>query len=129
MVKNQQELMVKLQTYEQQAQQLHQQLQAVEEAIVEMGGLNSGLDEIKQGKDKEILSPLGRGVFTRAKLVSEELMVDVGDKNFVKKTIPETKKIIKDQTEKLQEIQEELQEKLQNIEKEFTKLIQESQGF
>lgn len=123
----QQELMAQLQMYEQQAQQLQQQLQAVEEALTEMNSLNAGLDEIKGGKDKEVLSPLGRGVFTKTKLISEELIVDVGDKNFVKKSIPETKKIIEDQTEKLEGIREELYGNLEGLEKEFTRLMQASQ--
>lgn len=126
-MEKQQEIMAQLQMFEQQAQQLQQQLQAVEEAIVEMNSLNTGLDEISSGKNKEILSPLGRGVFTKAKLISEELIVDVGDKNFVKKSVPETKKIIQDQTEKLMNIREDLHNKLQGLEMQFTELMKDSQ--
>jgi len=94
MEKSQQELMMKLSMFEQQIQHLNQQLQAVGEGIVEMNSLSLALDELKDKKGEEILSPLGRGIFTKTKLISEDLIVDIGGKNFVKKSIPEAKKII-----------------------------------
>ena len=100
MEQNQQELMFKLSMFEQQMQQLQQQLQAVEQGIVEMNNLNFGLEELVGSKDKEILAPIGRGIFVKTKLLSEELTVDVGGKNFVKKSIPEAKKIINEQIKK-----------------------------
>ncbi len=126
--KKQQELIMKLNIYEQQMQQLQQQLQAIEEGIVEMNSLNFGLDEIEQGKGEEVLSPLGRGVFAKTKLISKELLVDVGDKNFVTKSVPETKKIIKDQIKKLNEMKIEIQQKLSNMEKEIQELLEKAQS-
>ena len=127
MDKEQQELLFKLSMSEQHIRQLQQQLQAVEESVIELNSLDFGLDEIKGSVGKEILAPLGRGIFVKAKLLSEELIVDVGSKNFVKKSIPETKKIIKEQTEKLQEIKKELEEKVDEINGELTKIIFEAQ--
>ena len=90
MEKEQQELMFKLSVFEQQLQQLQQQLQAVEQGIAELGSLNLGLDELIGSKGKEIFAPIGKGIFTKSKLLSEDLIVDIGGKNFVKKSIPET---------------------------------------
>jgi len=126
--KKQQELMLKLSMFEQQMQQLQQQLQAVEQAVAEMNSLNLGLDELVGSKDKEILAPIGRGIFAKAKLVSEDLIVDVGSKNFVKKNIPDTKKVINDQIKKLQDVKKGLQDKLEQIGGEFTKMYMDSQG-
>jgi len=123
----QQGLMFKLSMFEQQMQQLQQQLQAVEQAIVEMGSLDQGLDELVGSKDKEILAPIGRGIFAKAKLISEELIVDIGGKNLVKKNIPNTKKIIRDQLAKLQEVKKDLQGKLEQVGEKFTKMYTESQ--
>lgn len=123
-----QELMLKLGTFEQQIQQLQQQLRAVEQGIVELNSLNFGLDELKGGKGKEILSPVGRGIFARTKLLSEELTVDIGGKNFVKKSIPETKKIIEEQTEKLSEIKNGLEKNLENINIEIREVIMGAQN-
>jgi len=123
----QQELMYKFQMYEQQIQQLQQQLEAVEQAIVEMGSLAAGFNELIGSKNKEILAPIGRGIFVKTKLVSEDLTVDVGGKNFVKKTIPETKKLIQNQVEKLEEVKKELESNLEEINNELTTTFMSAQ--
>ncbi|MCW8965915.1 MAG: prefoldin subunit alpha [Candidatus Pacearchaeota archaeon] len=125
---NQQELMMKLQMFEQHMQQLQQQLQAVEQGIVDLGNLNLGLDELVNGKDKEVMSLIGKGIFAKTKLVSEELLVDVGGKNFVTKSIPETKKMIIEQLEKLNEAKSELNMAMNKVGEDFQKMIMEAQG-
>jgi len=121
-----QELMYKLSLFEQQIQQVQQQMQAVEQAIEEMNFLNKGLDELVGSKDKEILAPIGRGIYANAKLLSEELLVDIGDKNFVKKSIPDTKKIISEQIEKLGEAQKDLEKTMEEINQDLTKTMNDA---
>ena len=94
---------------------------------MDMNSLNIGLDEIKNSVGKEVLAPLGRGIFVETKLISDKLKVDVGGRNFVKKSIQETKEIIGRQVEKLHEIREELNEKIEDINEELTKTILEAQ--
>ena len=79
---------------EQETGQLEQQLQIVEQHISDMQKINSGLDEIAKSEDKEILANIGKGIYIPAQIKSKDLIVEIGSKNFVKKTIPETKKII-----------------------------------
>ena len=128
MDKEQQELMFKLSMFEQQIQNIQQQLQAVEKAILDMTGLNLGLDDLKGGKDKEILAPIGKGIFAKTKLLSEELTVDVGGGNFVKKSIPDTQKIITKQIKKLEEARDELNKALEEINKQLTDTMIEAQS-
>jgi len=123
MEEKQQELIYKLAMFEQQIQQLQQQLQAVEKGIIELGNLDLGLDELKGGVGKEIMSPIGQGIFAKTKLLSEDLIVDVGGKNFVKKSVDETKKLIENQIEKLDEIRKDLQSSINEIGKEFEKVL------
>ena len=122
-----QELIFKFNLYEQQIQQLQQQLQAVEQAIVEASSLNFGLDDLKESKDKEILASIGKGMFIKSKIISDDLIVDIGGKNFVKKSIPETQELIKEQIEKLERIKKELEEQLEKISEELTQLYIEAQ--
>ena len=117
MEKSQQELMAKLSMFEQQTQHLNQQLQAVSDGIIEMSSLNFALDELKGKTGKEVLSPLGRGIFTKTKLISEDLIVDIGGKNFVKKSIPEAKEIIEDQMKKLEEVKKSLEAEIEKVNK------------
>ncbi len=126
MEKDQQELIFKLSMFEQQMQQMQQQLQAVEQGITELNMLNRGLDDLKSSVNRDILAPIGRGVFAKAKLLSEDLVVDIGNKTLIKKTIPETQKIINEQTEKLEEVKIELNNNLQDLGGEFNKIILES---
>jgi prefoldin alpha subunit len=116
-----QELMFKFQMFEQQAQQIQQQLQAIEHALVEMNSLNFGLDELVGSKDKEIMAPIGRGIFVKAKLLSEKLTVDIGGKNFVKKSVGDTKKLIEEQIKKLEDVKGDLNENLEMLSKELEK--------
>ena len=124
----QQELMFKLSMYEQQGQQLQQQLQAIEHGIVDLGTLSVGLEELKGKEGKEILAPIGNGIFTKSKLLSEELIVDIGGKNFVKKNISDTKKIIGEQITKLESAKNEVHNALQKIGGEIKNLLIEAQG-
>ena len=119
----QQELMFKLQMFEQQAQQIQQQLQAVERAIVELSSLSFGLDELKGSEGKEIMSPVGQGIFAKTKLLSEDLVVDVGGKNFVKKNIPETKELIKEQIKKLEDVKKDLENNMDMLRDELERVM------
>ena len=123
----QQELAMQFQMFEQQIRMIQEQQQAVEQAIVDLSSLNFELDELVGKKDEEILSPIGRGIYANAKLTSEELLVDIGNKNFVKKTIPETKVIIKNQIKKLEKAKEELNKELEKINTELTNVFMKHQ--
>ncbi len=127
---NQEELERKFRIFEKQIMQIQEQLQAVDRAMMEMGQINLGLDEIsgEKANGKEILAPIGRGIFVEAKLASEELMVDVGGANFIKKTIPETKEIIEEQIGKLGEMKNQLEGELEKINEEITESMSKVQG-
>ena len=122
-----QEFLFKLSMFDQQIRQMQQQIKAVDDGIVELESLNIDLDDMKNSEGKEILAPIGRGIFAKAKLVSEEFLVDVGDRNFVKKSVDETKAMIKKQVEKLQEIRKELDVGLEQLSKEIEKVIAENE--
>ena len=127
MEENNQEFLFKLSMFEQQIGQMQQQINAVEEGIVELDSLNLGLGEINNSEGKEILAAVGRGIFIKSKITSENLVVDVGGRNFVKKSVSETQEIIKKQIDKLEEIKKELAKGLEEIGREAEKIIGEAQ--
>lgn len=127
MDKEQQELIYKFSIFEKQIKQLKEQMDAVENAILDINSLGFGLDELKGSKDREILAAIGKGIYAKAKLTSEELFVDVGEGNIVKKDIEGTKKIIEKQTKKLREIQKELENAMDSLNNEITNVFLESQ--
>ena len=124
---NQKELIYKFQMFEQQIKQLQQQLQAVEENTGELISLADGLETLKGKKGEEIRAPIGRGIFVKANLLSEDLIVDVGGKNFVKKDINSTKKLITDQIGKLGHIKADLENSLEQMNEELMKVMVEVQ--
>ncbi|MGY4884231.1 MAG: prefoldin subunit alpha [Nanobdellota archaeon] len=124
---SQQKLAIQFQMFEQQIRMIQEQQQAVEQAILELGSLNLQLDELIGKKDNEILAPIGRGIYANAKLLSDELLVDIGNKNFVKKSIPETKKILQTQIKKLEKVKEELNGELDKINTELTTVFMDHQ--
>ncbi|MDP3992243.1 MAG: prefoldin subunit alpha [Nanoarchaeota archaeon] len=123
-----QELIFKLGMFEQQIHQLQEQIDAVERGINDLGSLGFGLDELKGSIGKEILSPLGRGVFVKTTLASEDLTVDIGGKNFVRKGISETKEIIEEQIKKLIAVKSELNDSLEKIGEDMKKALEEFQN-
>lgn len=122
------ELQIKFQIFEQQIIQIQEQIQRIDEAVNDLTNLGTGLKELEGKKDKEILAQIGRGIFVKAKLLSEDLIVDVGDRNFVNKTIPNTQKIISDQLDKLNEVKKNLEEELDKINSELTRTMLDFQN-
>lgn len=121
---NQQELIFKLSMFEQHANQLQQQIRSVEKGILDLNELVIGLEELNGKENEEMLAHVGRGIFIKTKIISEELIVDVGSKNFVKKTIPEAKKLIGEQIKRLETIKEELNENLEDLGKEMQRVLE-----
>jgi len=118
-----QETLNKLEMSERNIEMLNQQLQLIEKSLTELNSLNFGMDKIKSSVGKEVLAQLGRGIFVKTKLLSDELVVDVGNKTFVKKSVPETKEIIKEQVKKLSKLKKELKEEIEKMDNEMAGLI------
>jgi prefoldin alpha subunit len=113
---------------ERQVQQLQQQVQAVDRGIVELSSLSLDLGELSGKKDSEIFAPVGKGIFAKARLLSEDLIVDVGGKKFVSKTIAETQGMISGQIKKLEEVKGELNDNIEAVGSEARKIIDGFQG-
>ena len=119
----QQELYFKFAMYEKQIREMQQQIEAVENGIVDLTSLNFAMDELVGNTGKEIYAPLGKGIFVKAKLISEELNVDIGNGNLVKKNIPDTKRLIEGQIKKLDGIKAELENNLEQLGKEINGMM------
>ena len=55
--------------------------------------------------------------------MSKDLLVDVGERNFVKKSIPDTQKLIDEQVEKLKEARVSLNNSIEEVSREAEKLV------
>jgi len=119
---NQQQL-IQIQVIEQEANQLEQQLQFIEQHLMELRELNSGLDELESSKEKKIFANLGKGIYVPAEIKNKDLIVEVGKKNFVKKSIPEAKEVIKDQIVKLDSVKQQIIGRIGDLQVEMRGLM------
>lgn|SRR3989344_1248394 len=120
---NQQELIMKFGMFEQQLRQIQENIHIVDQNINELASLRLDLDNLKSKEGEEILAQVGRGIFIKSKILSEDLIVDIGGKNYVKKTIEETKEIIGNQLEKLEKVKGELMSMIEGINQEINEMI------
>jgi len=122
------EILIAFSRYEKEMQEIQAQIEAVEKAIINMDTLNYNLEDLKNSLDKEIFAHLGRGIFVKAKIISPELYVDVGEKIFIKRNITETKKIIEKQIQRIKETKEDLHLKMEELSEEINRLLMKHQG-
>lgn len=103
------------QLLDQQLKQIQEQTFLIQQQIQELESLNANLDSIsKTEKKSEILSPLGAGVFIKTELKeNKEVLMNIGAKTAVLKTIPDAKKLITLQVNELKRIDMQLNEQLQ----------------
>ena len=103
------------QLLDQQLKQIQEQIFLIQQQIQELESLNANVDSISTTEKKsEILSPLGAGVFIKTELKeNKEVLMNIGAKTAVLKTIPDAKKLIALQVNELKRIDMQLNEQLQ----------------
>jgi prefoldin alpha subunit len=117
------ELFFKINMLDKYMQNMQQQIEAVENEINELYLLKKGIEDLENSSGKEAFSSIGKNIFIKTKIISEELLVGIGEKNFVNKSIPETAKIIGNQIEKLKIIKEEILKEINVLNKEAEKIL------
>jgi len=107
--------MIQMQMLQQEAQELNQQLQLIEQNISEMQELNLSLEELEKNDDKNILANIGKKIYLPVEVKEKELFVEVGKGNFVKKSVLDTKQIVDGQVKKLIIGKEDIIKKLEEL--------------
>jgi len=118
-----QEQMMRFQILGQEAQELEKQLQIIEQHSSDLNRLRDGLTELEKEDGKEIYANIGKGIFISAEIKNKELIVEVGNKNLVKKSIPETQKIINSEIEKINQVKEEIMDRVEMLQEEMQKVM------
>jgi prefoldin alpha subunit len=97
-------------------QELEQQLQVIEKYINELQITGQGLEELKNMSNKEMLAPMGQGIFVKSKLQeTKEVMVDIGSRVFAKKSIAEAQGIINKKLIDFMALREDIGEQIDAI--------------
>lgn len=122
-----QEQIIKMQMIEQEAGQLNQQMQMIEQNISEMQNIELSLEEIDKKETKEILANLGKNIYLPVEIKDRNLIVEIGNKKFVKKSIEDTKDLIQRQMVKLVTAKGEISQRLESLQKEVETLMEVAQ--
>jgi prefoldin alpha subunit len=120
-----QEQLMKFQMIEQEAQQLNQQLQLIEQNISEIFEIKTSLEEIEKKESKEILANLGKKIYIPVEIKEKHLIVEVGNKKLVKKSFSETKELVSEQLNKLDQAKMHISNRLESLQSEAERLMLE----
>jgi prefoldin alpha subunit len=118
-----QEKDIELQSLNQHAQHIQQQLNLLDHQFLELLNLEANLKDLEKIKDKrDIFVPLGYGVFIKSELNHiDKVLLNIGANALVKKTIPETQEFVSKQIEEIKELIKrldiELKDKIDGIQK------------
>jgi len=119
-----QQQMIQMQMLQQEAEDLNQQLQLIEQNLSEIESLKLSLEEIDKNENKEILANIGKKIFLPVEIKDKNLFVEIGKSNFVKKTIPETIQVTEEQTKKLVAGKQDVVKRIEQLQKEVEGLMQ-----
>ena len=127
MEKEIQQKYLELQLMDQQIKQIQKNIDLIENQIIELESVNQSLEELGNVKPgTEILVPVSGGVFAKAELKdNKNLVVNVGARTSVKKTIPQTRKMITEQINEIAGTRDELLLQLQQSVKKAQQIQQE----
>lgn len=121
------ELLMQLSMLEQQANEQAEKIQAIDNQINELESLKLSLRKMEKSKGKEMLAPLGRGIFLKTEVKDEKVFVNVGSKTLVKKTFKEAEEIVDAQIGEMERIKAGLLGNIEEINQRLSGLVEEAQ--
>ena len=123
-----QEQIIQMQMIEQEAGQLNEQLQIIEQNVKEMTNLNESLEELESKKEgEEMLVNIGKRIYLPVNIKEKGLIVEVGKGNLVKKNVAETKGVVDEQIKRLGEARVEIMNRLGELQQEMMKMMNAAQ--
>lgn len=121
-----QKKVIEIRILEEQIRHLEEQANIVEREILGLQTTHADLDEIKKMRQMEAIIPLGRNIFINANIDSaDNVLVDVGSKIVVKKSVEEAKKTIERQKEKLAVAKEQISKEAERVMEQIDKIDME----
>ena len=113
---NLEEIVNQINTYNQQAELIQQQIELIRASIAEVDTLNNTLDDLK-GKDSvEAFVPVGAGSFIEGNLKNtDKIIISIGAGYALRKDVEGAKEIIAGQKEDLQESLDKMLANLQQV--------------
>ena len=108
-----QELMFKASLVEKHLQELNEKIEYLSQQLLEMEQFSKDISFINNAEGKEILAPVGKGIYLKSSLEGKNLFVNVGSGIVVKKSFEETRAIIESQIRSFHEARNQLMAQLE----------------
>ena len=118
---------MQLAALEQEANKYQEQMQMLEQQAAEITAIQTSLHELDKSKEKTIYANLGKNIFIKTEIADKNLLVDVGNKTFLKKSIPETLKVIEEQLSRIGDAKNQIMDKLQEMQAEMQAIIEQAE--
>ena len=108
---------MEFQMIQQQMQQLQQQIEKFDKQLSELNGVTTALEDFqKMKKGSDMLVPLASGIFAYGELKDiEHVRVNVGANVSVKKSIPDTIELVKQQIDEIEKYKVQMTENLMQM--------------
>jgi len=119
------EILLRLSILEGEAKKLQEQLQTVNQQIADYEALKLSLEKL-DGSDNDVLAPLGRGIFFKAKKIDNEFLVNIGNNLVVKKTGKDAAEIINKQINKMAELKTAIENHLEELTRQMQNIVEEA---
>jgi len=118
-----QEYLLRISILQQEAERIGQENENAVRQILELQELKNNLEFFQNSKNENAFVSFGKGIFTEACIKNKELLVNIGSNVAVKKSIPETIKLIDEQIKKLEQVKNELAKHLEALNLQLDSLI------
>jgi prefoldin alpha subunit len=119
--KKQQEHIRRFSILQQKANQIQEQIQQINSQIEEFEGLKRSVGDVKEGR--EVLSPLGRGLFFKSDVKDKKLFVSIGSGIVVKRNPEKAGEIIDKQIGNMKDVKKDLVEEIEGINSQFQEIL------
>ena len=123
-----QELLLRAQFLQSQAQELEQNLEIIDREISDLQKMDESLNFFMNSKESSTISTIGKGLHVKTNLESKELFVEVGAGIVVKKSPQEAIKVVQTQIKKLSEARVHISGKLDIYHRTLESILQEAQN-
>ena len=123
-----QSLVNELNMYQQQAELLQQQMEAMQATLGELESLENTVTALKEGEHLETLVPVGAGSFVNAEIKNtDEIIMSVGAGVAITKTIDDAQKTITSQKEEIREAMEKMSKNIQTLNDMINKITPQAE--
>lgn len=118
-----QELIARVQQLYEESQEIENRHADIMQHIAELEEFRSSLASLPDVHNRDIITPIGRGVYVPAKMTENHFLINVGAGILVQKTREEAIGIIGQQIERLTIIRQEMEETLLELSEQLQELM------